>query len=514
MVKDNNRYLWGSAAFTFFLIVVSWKLTNASLWFDETVEFYYSQISLSDMYKKVVTTFQPPLYNFILHFWIKISENEWWFRFSGVVFGFIGCTGLFKTIRKLSSFNTACISVIVYAVSYNIVYYLQEAAEYALLLGVLGWVMCFFVYSQETPSCKNIIFFVISCVLAMYSQYGAVFIVIPACVVLLGMFIKKHQIQESLLLCGSGAAAGIFAGLPLLLFFIIPQMKNQGTSSGNLQGITFDGNILKDVWKNFCKVIQWIFLGETEITLNIMLKVCLFIILVLIMYQFIVSKDTIYKMSILVFVISFFLYYITVKLGFYATNSYTNDNFGNRYNLFLGPWFLMVVSVTLKKIFCSCYKGRPSSKVSKYGSMLCGVVLILCAVFVHHNYIRLNNNWAKEDARGGVNYWYSVSGYERETLVYYGNEYGFKYYMEHDGRYSEEYLKNITYQPWSRGISEADFEQYLLDTYENSIPETLYLSASHINGDINSMLQVFSNRGFVVETAWQGNNACVYYIHY
>lgn len=500
--------------FTFFLITVSWKLTNSSLWFDETVEFYYSKIPLSNMYEKIISTSQPPLYNFILHFWLKISESEWWFRFSGVVFGFWGCVALYKTVERFSGFKAGCISVIFCSLSYNIVYYLQEAAEYSLLLGVIGWVAYFFICSLETPSKKNMIYFVIACILAMYSQYGAVFIIVSSYFVLLTYLLKKKQTKEALMLCFSGVAAGIFTGLPLLFFFLIPQMKAQGSVSGNLQRLTFDTNILYDLCMNFCKVIQWIFFGEAETTLNILVKVFLFVIVIMIALQLIKSSDNLYKISVLVFLLAFLLYYIAVKLGFYAVNSYTSEHFGNRYDLFLSLWFLFISVVTLEKSFSYCSKQEQPAWIVKTGKILLGSLIAFSIFFSWHNYNKIDSNWNKEDAREGVNIWYSVQGYEHETLVYYANEYGFKYYLEHDMRYSEEYLKYITYQPWSYGISETDFKQYLLKTYENNLPSELYFTASHISNDKNSMLHVFSNMGYAIDTLWQGNRAALYYIHY
>lgn len=512
----NNKYLWNGFAISFFLLTVSWKLTNASLWFDETVEFFYSRIALSNMYGKIVNTFQPPLYNFILHFWLKISENEWWFRLSGIMFGFIGSIGLYKTIEKMSGFKAACVGMVFYATSYSMVYYLQEASEYALLLGTVSWIPCFFInlLKNTKSSALNINLFVISCVLAVYSQYGAAFVVISAYVVLLGEFIQKRYFKKSMILCCAGLCAGIFAGFPLIYFFLLPQMKAQGTNTGNIQQITFDTNILYDLWECFCKVIQWIFLGETEITLDIVIKICLSLCVILIGYQIMISKDHIYQMLVTVFVLSFVLYYIAVKLGFYATNSYTNDNFGNRYNLFLGPWFLMIIIVTIEKYLSCYYQNEHIIIPLKYVMYLCGTFFAFGIILFGYNYIRIYNNWSKEDSRGVVDAWYSFEGYESHTLVYYGNEYGFRYYFEHDERYSHQYSENIIYQPWSRGISETDFEQFLSEKYVSGIPTEIYFTASHIKEDLTSMLNVFSNKGYIIDNLWQGTDACLYYIHY
>lgn len=74
MEKTERRWLWIGAAFTILFLVCIYKLTNASLWFDETVEYYYSKflsgiepvasssgVAIStNMYERIISTFQPP----------------------------------------------------------------------------------------------------------------------------------------------------------------------------------------------------------------------------------------------------------------------------------------------------------------------------------------------------------------------------------------------------------------------------------------------------------------------
>ena len=74
-----------------YFIVACYKLTYASLWFDEAIEFYYSSHLFSsnvpvpggqnfpqdgNMYQKIIVTFQPPLYNFLMFFWLKIIQFQ------------------------------------------------------------------------------------------------------------------------------------------------------------------------------------------------------------------------------------------------------------------------------------------------------------------------------------------------------------------------------------------------------------------------------------------------------
>ncbi len=73
------------SGFSFFVLITAHKLTNAPLWFDEAVEYWYSKVMVGElpydgytnMYQRIVSTFQPLLYNVIMYFWLKISDSEW-----------------------------------------------------------------------------------------------------------------------------------------------------------------------------------------------------------------------------------------------------------------------------------------------------------------------------------------------------------------------------------------------------------------------------------------------------
>ena len=109
-----KEYLTTSFVFILFILIGCYKLTNSSLWYDETIEYWYSKImigtlpnniykgELSNMYQRIVTTYQPPLYNFLMYFWLKLGDGEWWFRFSGVILGLICLIGIYKSVYLVS----------------------------------------------------------------------------------------------------------------------------------------------------------------------------------------------------------------------------------------------------------------------------------------------------------------------------------------------------------------------------------------------------------------------------
>lgn len=55
------------------------KMTNSALWYDEAIEYFYSKIMIGkvpggfdtqNMYERITSTFQPPLYNVFMNIWL------------------------------------------------------------------------------------------------------------------------------------------------------------------------------------------------------------------------------------------------------------------------------------------------------------------------------------------------------------------------------------------------------------------------------------------------------------
>ena len=82
---QKKEYLVLGAVLLVFLLMALYKLTDAPLWYDEMIEFYYSKyltgqirgVSLcNNLYERLQTnSFQPPLYNLIMYGCCLVSLN-------------------------------------------------------------------------------------------------------------------------------------------------------------------------------------------------------------------------------------------------------------------------------------------------------------------------------------------------------------------------------------------------------------------------------------------------------
>ena len=505
--RKQETFLAG-AVFTFFLLLSCYKLTNASLWFDEAIEYWYSKVmfgplpfsTTTDMYQRIVSTLQPPLYNFLLFFWLKISDTEWWFRFFGVFMGFLGMIALYRTVRRFGgSGYLAAGAVLSASCTFRLTYYWQEAAEYCLMLGALFWTVWFWMRVLEEPSGKNIVLFTLSACVPVYSQYGAAF---PCAAMALGAWCALLlRGRRRALLCLSGAylCALLFAALPLYVFFLRKQISLQH-GGGGLEGISFSHGFLRDCLVNFHTVIRWNLFPDASGTLSRVFTA----LLLLGTAAVILWGRRPARAFALMNALSWLLYYFAVKAGIYADMSY--GGFGNRYNLFFLPLWMVWIFLTAAE----CRRILSEEELlARYDvpRLFAGVLAACVLCFCVGNWSgRIRDNWTKEDIRGAVYAWYLSGAAGKDTLVYYAANAGFAYYARMNPGYTAQTEARTVYMPWYSDRSEAEYRAYLDEVYGPEWPEEVYVAASHIGDDLGNLIGAFRAAGYAREFLYERND--------
>ncbi len=499
----------------FFIILTSYKITNSSLWYDETVEYWYSKILIGkipfeqsgSMYERIIGTFQPPLYNFLMFFWLKISSSVWWFRFFGVVCGVIGINYLYKTIELTINSFAAVISVIFATFTYQLVYYWQEASEYCLLLmGVFACVYYWCMVLKEYNK-KDIILFTIWSVVSMYSQYGAVFVVIPFSVSLAFILYKeKRTLLKSTvytyliaLICGGG---------PLYLFFLQEQLKRQ--HRGATYEITFQNNIFIDFIKSLKDVMKWSFLPYSDVWV---VGVSLIMFLSFILVTLVFGKSRNVNRYSIVCIFSYVLYYIAVKVKLDSFTNYAGSvGTGNRYNLFLIPiwiiWFFL--------LFYSLYgviDGLRSIKKDLYKEAMqgIGIALVIGYSFVMWNG-KIADNWDKSGIQGAVYSYYYLEGQNTPLFVFYTQNSGAAYYVTTNKKYNDTVESNVKYIDYMFSTKTTEeWTEYFTNLYPDGLPAFFYLITAGSSETAKNMNSCFVNQGYNCETKYDNQDVRLLY---
>jgi len=110
-----------------------YQIGTQSLWFDELLSVTISRLNLLDALT-VSGAIDPPLYYFLLHFWMGISHDDGTIRLLTALFSIATIPAIFFLGRRLLSVQAGLVAALIFAVAPLQVFYAQEARMYALLV--------------------------------------------------------------------------------------------------------------------------------------------------------------------------------------------------------------------------------------------------------------------------------------------------------------------------------------------------------------------------------------------
>ena len=513
MEKREKQLIYTGIVFTIFFFLLMRNIVNASLWLDEGVEYWFSksihavlpgESTISTMYERIIRTYQPPLYNVLMYIWLRIDDTELWFKLFGVVMGVGAGVAVFKTIQKAVNTFVALISVLILANVYRFVYYVQECAEYNLMLLNICWMLFFFVTCIQDFSKIKVWGFTFFAVLAVYSQYGAVFIAAGFAIILFVYALVRKQKKEIKAVSFSYVAAGIFGALPLYIFFAKSQIARQIDNTAEAAKVNAEEGWITSFINGMKDVIEYNFIPNN---LSIRWAVCILLTAAFVMTVWlIVKKDRIITWYTIASLTTYSLYFLLVRIGVYG-----HGYFNNRYALFLLPMFFVEIVMVIGRFYI-LFKSDAAIKKDAV-TLVYGIIIGGILVYSILGYRVIGNGWTKEDTRDMFKYWYMETPKDAETFVYYGAVPVFSFYMEHEEEYVpgdiiNQSSRNVVLQPDIRNAEKEEYKEYILSVYEGEIPSEIYFVGSHyITEDYDVMLEVFNELGYSKETLWEKTQA-------
>lgn len=436
--RRENIYL--ILVFAFFMFMMIFHLTHSALWEDEWVEYSFSQASIlnGDMYHRIISTYQPPLYNFLMHFWLKFDQSVLWFRSFNILLGCISGIFLFCTIKKLLNERTAMVMLCVLAVTYQWVYCIQECSEYALMLSCMFASIYFYVKTWEKFRYIYMILFLLCSVSAIYSQYGSVFIILP---LLLLFFIKSMIDQdinkrEKLIIFASYVVCLMIFAIPLCVLFLKTQLENNQISENT---ITLTIDLLRDFPFTLGNIIGYFFNLNSGNIWPVLFGIAGLFLLGTSVFAVINNRRMPWtkKSLIITLWIGYSLHYILVQKHIYAmVHPGVSGGFFSRYSYFYIPFLCIVTPVILNEL----YNLMPS--VTKQTFKFSGIAMIITSLILSM-YSTLQN-WNKTFDDQFAEIWMENEGWNDITYLYGRASNGFNYYVSHSDGYKESYMNNVT----------------------------------------------------------------------
>ncbi|MBV8085262.1 MAG: glycosyltransferase family 39 protein [Chloroflexi bacterium] len=152
------------------------RLEYQSLWYDEGSSLYLSRQSLPAITYGTAADIHPPLYYYLLHFWMKaVGSTEFGVRSLSVAAGLLTVAVLFALVRRLFGWRAGLLAALCGAAAPLAVYYSQETRMYAqvTLFGLLGTYLLVRLTEQRLPKPSPWLWaaYGASMVACLYSQY-------------------------------------------------------------------------------------------------------------------------------------------------------------------------------------------------------------------------------------------------------------------------------------------------------------------------------------------------------
>lgn len=514
-IKLKKQSILTGLVFGVFIIMCCYKLTNSALWFDEAVEYWYSKIivgpipfngdnavNTANMYERIISTFQPPLYNFVMFFWLIIDDSELWFRLAGVIFSLCGVVALFKTLNRTTNTYIACSAVLFVSFVFRFIYYTQECAEYSLMFCNLFWAVYFYVIGTMDTTPKNIIGMILFSILSVYSQYGAAFAVVPMAVIFFVNIIKQKESKTTITAIVAFSIAAISA-LFLYYFFVRIQVASMGSEP---HAIVFENNIVYDFISSFKKIYKWLFMNNYS---NASINASLIILTILSLISLFYGKSIATKKLFMVVFSSWVLFYLSVKANLYSYGQFAGGwaTLGGRYSLFFYP-------IWLAYGFCMIYDSSEAiiallSRIIRKSKLTFQSFILGLAVSLVLGYCLLSwkdslaSNWQKQPLiRESITKWYENQGPQSHTIVYYGADAGVAYYIRNNSNYNPSIENNLLYMDWLEYRSSKEYSDYFKEKFSGTWPDRLFLISMHKQSDydtiVSSIEQNYDNKEVMI----------------
>lgn len=110
-------------------------LTAQDICIDEPFSIYHAQGSISDIIRFLKPTNNPPLFEIILHYWVKVfGISAFSVRFLPMLFGSLAVIYIYKIAVRYFSFMVAFTASMLYIFSTHAIYYAHDCRVYTLFL--------------------------------------------------------------------------------------------------------------------------------------------------------------------------------------------------------------------------------------------------------------------------------------------------------------------------------------------------------------------------------------------
>ena len=176
----------------FFLRI--YQLGTQSIWYDEAYSLWISKLAVTQMVQTTAGDVQPPLYYFLLHYWmIVFGTSASAVRLLSVLFGVLAIPMIYVVGRQLFNKEAGLVGALILALSSFNIWYSQETRMYSLMVFLTLLSMFFFLCFLQRSALAVSAGYVLSTVLLLYTHYYGVFVVIAQNIYIVTFLVISKQ---------------------------------------------------------------------------------------------------------------------------------------------------------------------------------------------------------------------------------------------------------------------------------------------------------------------------------
>ena len=172
-----------------------YQLGTQSIWFDEAVSVWESQMSLPKIIE-TIASFEnsPPLYFVLLHYWMMVfGTSESAVRLLSALFGVLAIPMIYVVGRQLFNKEVGLVGALILALSSFNIWYSQETRMYSLMVLLALLSMYFFLCFLQRGTLALSAGYVLSTMLLLYTHYYGVFVVIAQNIYIVTLLVLSKQ---------------------------------------------------------------------------------------------------------------------------------------------------------------------------------------------------------------------------------------------------------------------------------------------------------------------------------
>ncbi len=181
-----HKYWKGMCLISLAVFLRVLMINQRGIWYDDAFSILLAKQPIAQILTGTAADTMPPLYYFLLHFWMKISTQLAWIRNLNLVISLLTFAYVYALVKRLSGKTAGLLAVFFCAISPFLIYHSQEIRMYMLLALFQVAYLNYFIRWFHNDSKFAWVGLILSGAGALYSHNLAVFgLLIPGVVLLL-----------------------------------------------------------------------------------------------------------------------------------------------------------------------------------------------------------------------------------------------------------------------------------------------------------------------------------------